>query len=197
LGFQKGKQGMARKRNVYTRARDRSQRPKTPAPSNGWVLAELAEFSGLSVTTLRYYVQQRLLRPLEFRGTLTRYARRELLRLLGIQRLQSEGRAPLAAIRQQLDALTDSELEAWLVQRPLSEAVAAALGILPPAMQTPSATEVNPEAKTGAAEPELGSGWVETWQRVALLPGLELVLRVDAPSAVRAAAQRICQEYGR
>jgi DNA-binding transcriptional MerR regulator len=45
-------------------------------------LGELAELAGLSVTTVRYYVKQRLLRPAEFRGTLTRYQRPELLRLL-------------------------------------------------------------------------------------------------------------------
>jgi DNA-binding transcriptional MerR regulator len=53
-------------------------------------LAELAQLTELSETTIRYYVQQRLIRPIERRGTATRYERRELLRLLGFTRLKHD-----------------------------------------------------------------------------------------------------------
>ena len=95
---------MVRKRDRWTRARDKRSRPKTPAPKAGWLLAELAQLTGLSVTTVRYYVQKRILRPFEFRGTVTRYQRPELLRLLGILRLKTEDNLTLADKKQRLDA---------------------------------------------------------------------------------------------
>jgi len=42
---------------------------------------------------------------------------------------------------------------------------------------------------------DLGRAPNEFWQRITLLPGLELFLRADAPEAARSAAQRICDEY--
>jgi DNA-binding transcriptional MerR regulator len=190
----KGKARMVRKRSRWTRARDRGHhRPKTPAPKTGWLLAELAALTGLPVTTLRYYVQQGLLRPAEFRGTLTRYQRPELLRLLGIVRLKSEGKSTLAEKRSRLDSMSSGDLEKWLGSGPLAPAAAAALG-LAAASPTPASNSA-----TLAALPrtsiDLGRATNEVWQRIALLPGLELHVRADAPQAALAAAQRICDEY--
>jgi hypothetical protein len=42
---------------------------------------------------------------------------------------------------------------------------------------------------------DLGRAPAEYWQRIALLPGLELLVRTDAPQAARIAARRICDEY--
>jgi hypothetical protein len=39
------------------------------------------------------------------------------------------------------------------------------------------------------------SAQLETWQRVRLLPGLELMVRSDASPAVRRAAQSIYDDY--
>jgi DNA-binding transcriptional MerR regulator len=106
---------MVRKRDRRTRARDVGhRRPKTPAPKSGWLLVELAELAGLPITTLRYCVQQGLLRPAEFRGTLTRYQRPQLLRLLGILRLKSEGKSTLAEKQRRLDSMSSGDLEKWL-----------------------------------------------------------------------------------
>src|SRR5450432_3068800 len=101
---------MVRKRDGYTRARAKRGRPKTPASKTGWLIAELAALSATPIRTLRYYVEQRLLRPSEFRGTATRYQRRELLRLFGILRLRSETRLTLSEIRAQLDRQSEPEL---------------------------------------------------------------------------------------
>ena len=189
----KGKGRMVRKRNRWTRARDVGhRRPKTPAPKTGWLLAELAAMTGLPVTTLRYYVQQGLLRPAEFRGTLTRYQRPELLRLLGILRLKSEGKSTLAEKRRRLESMSSGNLEKWLVSGPIAPAAAAALGLAaaPPARASnPARLAASPQTAV-----ELGRTTIGFWERITLLPGLELHVRADALEAARALAQRIADE---
>jgi DNA-binding transcriptional MerR regulator len=179
-------QVMARKRDRYTRARAKRTRPKTPAPTGGWSIAELAQLSGVTVRTLRDYVRRGFLRPFEFRGTSTRYPRRALLRLFALLRLRAETRANLTEIRRKLDAQSDPELEAWLRERGLSVAVLAALHADSPADSAPSLP-----AQPTVAVAELG----ETWQRIEILPGLELLLRSTASPAAKEAARRIYDEY--
>jgi DNA-binding transcriptional MerR regulator len=171
----------------------RHRRPKTPAPKTGWLLAEVAELTGLSLTTLRYYAQQRILRPVEFRGTVTRYQRPELLRLLGVVRLKLEDKSTLAEKRRRLDSMSVDELEKWLCSGPLVPTAAAALGlqVLTPA----AASEPTKLLDAPRTSIDLGRAPNEFWQRIVLLPGLELSLRADAPQAARSAAQRICDEY--
>src|SRR6188768_1816787 len=118
---------MVRKRDRYTRRRAKRGRPKTRAPKTGWLIAELAALSGTPVRTLRYYVEQRLIQPSEFRGTATRYQRRELLRLFATLRLRSETRLKLSEIRKRLDVLGERELESWLREQPLPPALVQAL----------------------------------------------------------------------
>lgn len=178
-----------RKRGWWTRSRAKRGRPKTPAPETGWLLAELAQLTELPITTLRHYVVHRLLHPGEFRGTLTRYQRRELLRLIAIRRLQAEQKLSLKEIRQKLEELGDAALEEWLRSGPLSPAVASALGIELPASAPLQAVP----GSSGAAL--LQADAMQTWHRITLLPGLELMLRSDAKPAAVMAAQRICEEY--
>lgn len=181
--------GVVRKRNRWTRIRAKRSRPKTPAPTAGWVIAELSRLTQIAITSIRYYTRRGLIAPSEFRGRVTRYQRRELLRLLAIPRLQYEERQSLAQIKQQLDRLGESEILAWLMQRPLSPAVATALGV-------PAGTpEQNEAANTHAAEAGLDAPAASMWQRVALLPGLELACCSTASAAVRSIAQKIIAEY--
>jgi DNA-binding transcriptional MerR regulator len=177
---------MVRKHFPWTKAKAalRRNRPKTPAPKNGWLLTELAQLTELSETTIRYYVQQRLIRPIERRGTATRYERRELLRLLGFKRLKVDDKTTLAEKKRQLESMGDEKLEQWLQSGPLPLAAATALGF----DVAPAQSALDPFAETAPAG-------VEVWQRVALLPGLELMLRADAKGAARLAAQRIIDEY--
>jgi DNA-binding transcriptional MerR regulator len=183
-----------RKRDRYTRLRAKRTRPKTPAPKTGWVIAELACIAQVPVRRLRHYVQMDLIQPSEFRGTATRYQRRELLRLLGIQRMRAE-HASLSKIKHTLQPLSDQELEGWLRTGPLSAEAAAALG---PATQAASAASLalaeGARARPDAANAGLGMD-SSTWQRVCLLPGLELMIAANASPAVMRAAQSICDEY--
>ena len=109
-----------RKRSKWDRAGDRHRRrPRTPAPTTGWLIGELAQMTQTTVRTLRNYVATGLITPLELRGTSTRYARRELLRLLALLRARKETKLTLAAIKQKLDAFAEEDLEAWLRNGPL------------------------------------------------------------------------------
>jgi hypothetical protein len=64
------------------------------------------------VRALRHYVAQDLLSPLEFRGTATRYARRELLRLLKLlePKGQTRGSVVLTKLKRKLDTISDRDL---------------------------------------------------------------------------------------
>ena len=159
----------------------------------GWLLAEIAELTGLSLTTLRYYLQQRILRPIELRGTSTRYQRTDLLRLLGIMRLKSDGKSTLAEKQRRLDSMSAGQLEEWLSSGPIVPAVAAALGLQASAQTVATGSAAMPAMPKTSMD--LGRAPNEFWQRITLLPGLELFLRADAPEAARSAAQRICDEY--
>jgi hypothetical protein len=87
---------MPRKRDRYTRARDRHRRPKTPAPRDGFLIADVARLTAVPVRTLRDYVRRGLLHYSEARGTLTRYRRGEVLRLLAAIRLKAQTKATWA-----------------------------------------------------------------------------------------------------
>jgi DNA-binding transcriptional MerR regulator len=188
---------MVRKRSAYTRQRAKRTRPKTPAPKTGWLMAELARLSQLPRRRIRFYLEHRLIEPSEFRGTATRYQRRELLRVLGIARLRAETGANLAEIKRKLDGLGDRDLEAWLRTQPLPLEAAAALGFpISRAHSEPSAHA--PDAAVSTLKGQAGVAQTgSTWQRVCLLPGLELMLAADASPAVMRAARRICEEYVR
>jgi len=151
--------------------------------------SELAQLTGLSETTFRFYVQQRLIRPNERRGTATRYARRELLRLLALSRLRFEGKTTLEQKKQKLDSMGDSKVEARLRTGPVPQAVAKALGFETVQRSNQSSTA----SQTAAGD--LRKSGVERWQRITLLPGLELMLSADAKVPAQLAAQRIIDEY--
>src|SRR5262245_22468133 len=89
------------KRNEIGRKRDRHR----PLPQ-GMSIRELAAKTGVTVRTVRHYLDERLVPRPEFRGTATRYGREHLVRVLFIDKLRRERRMKLAAIRQQMDQLT-------------------------------------------------------------------------------------------
>jgi DNA-binding transcriptional MerR regulator len=73
------------------------------APRIHYDITELARLSGLTVRTIRYYLQQRLLPSSGLRGPGARYDAGHLARLQLIRRLQAE-HLPLAEIRRRLEA---------------------------------------------------------------------------------------------
>lgn len=176
---------VVRKRDRYTRLRAKRGRPRTAAPKTGWLLTELSALTRLSIRTLRYYLQVGLIQPVELRGNATRYARRELLRLLYILRAKAAPGSKLKAIKRDLDALGESDLEAWLLRQPVAPNVLEALGL-----KARSATPAPLAAFGGVAA--LSTLSTEAWQRVRLLPGLELMVSAEASTEVKGIAQQIC-----
>ncbi len=184
---------MVRKHYWQTRARAKRTRPKTRAPSNGWLIAELSRITGTSIRAIRYYVERGLISYLERRGTATRYSRAAVVRLLALPTMQFELKASLAEIKKRMEALGEEGLEAWVRARPLTEAAATALGI-------DASNSVNAAARGAAHAPDLvrapaATSSAETLYRVRLLPGLDLVLSANAGAIARAAAERIQREF--
>ncbi len=144
-------------------------------------------------------MHRRIIRPIQVRGTATRYDWRSLERLLGVMRLKIEEPATTLADKQRkLDAMSDAELDQWVRTGSLPPAAAAALGFesVPVVDVADAITDANPHDETAmGCPPVLGTVAAEQWQRVVLLPGLELMVRADAKEPARITAQRICQEY--
>lgn len=88
-----------------------------PAPED-FDIKELADRAGVTVRTVRYYIQQGLLPAPDSHGPATRYGAAHRDRLHLIRRLQRE-HLPLAEIRRRLEVLKDAD-----VRRVLSEAPA-------------------------------------------------------------------------
>lgn len=134
-------------------------------------LTELARAAGVSVRAVRYYLGKGLLPAAEFRGGSTRYGEEHLQRLRAIQRLRAQEGLRLGAIRKRLAKLDDA-------------AIAAIAGPLEPPKTATAQRRAAPEEMAEGAAGAL-------WQRIPLLPGLELHLRQDAAPIVRRFAAEI------
>jgi DNA-binding transcriptional MerR regulator len=142
---------------------------------------ELAREAQVSPRTIRYYVQRGLLPAPAFHGRDTTYDRGHLLRLQAIKKLQ-EARLPLDEIQARIGAASARELEKILAS---SEGSAAS-------PQKVAAPRGGPYRCPGADEPEAN----ERWDRIHLMPGLELHVRSDAGPEARRAALEIQSQYG-
>jgi DNA-binding transcriptional MerR regulator len=80
-----------------------------PAPIATYALNELCDLADVTPRTVRYYIQQGLLRSPDVAGPLTRYDDGHLWRLRLTKQLQRE-HLPLAEIRKRLAALSDDEV---------------------------------------------------------------------------------------
>ena len=192
---------MVRKHYRITRLRQTRKRPKTPAPTTGWVISELANLTEIPVRRIRYYVEHGLVRPLEIRGTATRYQRNELLRLLAIPLIRTEKTWKLDALKRELERLGEAEIERLVLANPLSPAAAAALGANPSNLSTTREPLANlplnaVRDRSNAIEVFPGlADTVEIWHHVELLPGLNLLVSSAASPAVTRVARRICTEF--
>jgi DNA-binding transcriptional MerR regulator len=138
-------------------------------------LDELAQASGTSVRTIRYYVQRGLLPAPAFRGKDTAYDHEHLLRLRAIKKLQ-EAYLPLDAIASELARRTVTEIERLADGR---DPVPVPRGSPAPAPSRPP--EVIPPIK---------SSW-RSWHRVEIAPGIELSVADDAPEDSRTLFERV------
>jgi DNA-binding transcriptional MerR regulator len=145
-------------------------------------LPELAGLAGVSVRTIRYYLEKDLLPKPAFYGTATRYQRPVLVRLLSILRMQRAEHLSLDAIKRRLAHMSAEEIEAYAIEELTSGPAATALGVARPP----------PTAAATLGEPEEPPRYASVrWDIVQLLPGLSLFVHSDASPLVKKLAQQI------
>jgi DNA-binding transcriptional MerR regulator len=141
-------------------------------------LNELADRAGVTVRTIRYYIQQGLLPAPDPQGPSTRYGQGHLDRLLLIRHLQREHQ-PLAEIRAHLEGLRDEDVSRVLSSRPSkrpSSAVDYVREVLGGRAWAPMLTaDELPPAYSSAARPSPSAR--SQWERIALAPDVELHVR--------------------
>ena len=140
-------------------------------------LAELADRAGVSVRTVRYYIQQGLLQEPAARGPGAHYTEEHLDRLLLIKRLQKE-HLPLAEIRK---AIQGGNVES-APPRSARDYVRSVLG----KQQLPDLMEESPAYGPPPDEPMRSQ-----WERITLAPDIELHLRRPLSRAVNKQVDRL------
>ncbi len=145
-------------------------------------LEDLGREAGVAARTVRYYVQRGLLPAPEFRGKDTTYGEDHLIRLRAIKRLQ-EAHLPLDDIQARLEGASRAEIER------LASGKATIAVPLPPA-------EPDGPHPYRSPPPRRRDPAVETWQRLELVPGVELFVRTDAGPEARRVAREIQSQYG-
>ncbi|HLM74968.1 MAG TPA: helix-turn-helix domain-containing protein [Polyangiaceae bacterium] len=164
---------------------------------------ELAREAQVSPRTIRYYVQRGLLPAPAFHGRDTTYDRSHLLRLQVIKKLQ-EGHLPLDEIQARIGAASEKDLERILVSAGVAAGAAAPKGAgsrggpyrSSAPQDPPTDTDTNTNTNTNTNTKNAGSGALERWDRIHLMPGLELHVRSDAGADAMRAALEIQSQYG-
>ena len=137
-------------------------------------LTELADRAGVSIRTVRYYIQQGLLPKPEARGPGAHYTEEHLDRLLLVKRLQRE-HLPLAEIRRVLES-SAGEMPAPRTARDYIRSV-----IGEPAAPLFAAQADELPAPTTRSQ----------WERVTLAPDIELHIRRPLSRVVNRQVERL------
>jgi len=171
-----------------------------------YTIGELAKAAEVTPRTIRFYTAEGLLPPPVVRGRYGFYTDEQLHRLRAIAALK-EAFLPLSAIRAQLATLTPEELAALgavdrpgrlstaseyvrelMARRGLREEVRFSLA--PPARaDVVCSPPPQPEARARSTAIPCS----ETWERVVLMDGLELLARLPLSSAARELRERILE----
>jgi DNA-binding transcriptional MerR regulator len=136
---------------------------------------ELAQRAGVDVRAVRRWLAAGLVQTTPFRGPQTVYGPRHLDEVLAIVRFRADN-TNYAGIERRLRSLSDEALAAFL--RP-GESGAE------PSAEPTAAQKTPPAPFEGASH----------WERVVLLPGLELAIRSDAGPLVYRLAREIVGQY--
>ena len=172
-----------------------------------FTLSELAETSGVSKRSIRYYIQSGLLPAAPRTGRGTVYPSSHLARLALIQQLK-ERHQPLDEIRRQIEDLSDAEVVASLGEserRAESRATSyidAVLGASescrsgePGWSSSPSSPSSWPGARGSTAQSPARSGSLQRsrWDRVSLSRDVEIHLRRPLSSRHRKQVERLIE----
>ena len=149
-------------------------------------LDELAREADVAPRTVRYYVQRGLLPAPEFKGRDTSYGREHLVRLLAIKRLQA-AHLPLDAIEARLASANLDELER------IASGTVVSVELPPP--RDPPVRPRRGHYYFPPPGPVPEAPRAERWERVELVPGLEVHLRSDAGPEAQRIAREIRSRY--
>ena len=151
-------------------------RQLTTDDNAGLTLDKLAEVSGVSARTIRFYVLSGVVSGPDGQGPAARYPRSHVTRLRLVRRWQDDG-LQLAAIAQRLGPLSDSQAEAALNGAPSA----------PKAKSAPL-----PDVDAGDSEPALSPSFPRTpWERFEVEPGVELHVRRPLTTAANRRVQEL------
>jgi DNA-binding transcriptional MerR regulator len=163
-----------------------------------YTLTELVHAADTTVRTVRYYLERRALPPAVLRGLHTTYTEDHLIRLKAIRRLRTVERLQLDAIRKRLSAASPEEIRA-LAEAPSIERPGVPTVAIPPAEGAAPATQANPDLSTGVITRTPGeqveSGG-QVWERIELLPGLELHVKKESGALLQRLSREIRERYG-
>jgi DNA-binding transcriptional MerR regulator len=161
----------------------------------GYPIQKLAEKAGVSVRTIRFYINEGLLAAPPVKGRYSVYNDEYLDRLELIRRLKSSF-LPLKEIRDRVTSLSWAEVKQALAQhaqqapqRQDNERGKSALSYINNLLSTTPAPSRMKTLQPAPPQPE-------AWERLILIPGIELHIRSDAsPTSQRLARQII--DYAR
>ncbi len=168
-------------------------------------LTELCALTGVTPRTVRYYIQQGLLRSAAQPGPGVKYDDGHLARLRLIRRLQRE-HLPLAEIRRRLEALDDQAVAEAVAQPDGSPDAAldyvhgllARSGSPPLARRpVPPAPPATGSSATAAAPARPTSGERSQWERIRLTRDVELHVRRPLSREDNRRVERLLQEARR
>ena len=149
---------------------------------------DLAREAEVSPRTIRYYVQRGLLPAPAFHGKDTTYERGHLLRLQVIKKLQ-QSHMPLEEIQARITAAGAAELERMLSQSGAGASAKPAPRGRGGPYRAPGERDPLPvHTPSSAKQPE-------RWERIHVMPGLEVHVRSDAGPEARRAAREIQSQY--
>ena len=129
-------------------------------------LTALADRAGVSIRTVRYYIQQGLIPKPEARGPGAHYTEEHLHRLLLIKRLQKE-HLPLAEIRRAIESGAAESASPVSARDYINTVLQRSTTQLAEASATP----------TYSATPEDRVATRSQWERITLAPDIELHIR--------------------
>lgn len=167
------------------RPRKRKARRSSPVIEQaGMTAAEVAAQAGIQARTIAFYISEGLLPSPRFRGPATRYDREHLLRVVAIKKLQRDEKLSLSQVKRRLKTMTREQLEE-LARAELAKSEAM-----------PSQKDATPAgAAEGAPARASASTAMTSWERLEILPGLELFVRSNVSPHVRRVVREIEAQF--
>ena len=147
-----------------------------------YTITQLAQVTGVSSRTMRSWIKAGLVPAPVFRGSRTRYGRVHLLRVLAVKQLRAEF-LTVPQIKRQLAAASVEDVERLAHRADTRHALGGTA--------SPDAAAAVPATYHPPADPTYPA---ERWEKVVLLPGLEIHVRNEP--VLRRIAQEIFTHFG-